>query len=162
MQNSKLIAHHEGVPKPVRLDDTALVLLRHLAVDARIPNNVLASRAGIAPSTCLTRVRALQDSGVIRGFHADIDLAALGLVVQALISVRVHSPARPRMRQIATSLKALPNVLGVFLVAGERDFIAHVACASTDELRDFIAMHLGSNPDLASTNTSLVFEHLTD
>ena len=138
------------------------MLLRELAADARIPNNVLASRAGIAPSTCLARVRALREAGIIRGFHADIDLAALGLVVHALVAVRVHSPARPRMREIARSLNELPNVLSVFLVAGERDFIAHVACASTDELRDFVAEHLGSNPDLAATNTSLVFEHLAD
>ncbi|MFP3675052.1 winged helix-turn-helix transcriptional regulator, partial [Bacillus sp. SIMBA_031] len=69
------------------------MILKELMADARIPNNVLASKAGIAPSTCLGRVRALRDAGIIRGFHAAVDLEALGLLVYALVSVRVNSQA---------------------------------------------------------------------
>jgi hypothetical protein len=63
---------------PVSLDDTDRIILHELARDARLPNNTLAQRAGIAPSTCLARVRALRERGVIRGYHADISPAALG------------------------------------------------------------------------------------
>ena len=69
-------------------------MLRVLAADARIPNNALAERVGIAPSTCLGRVRALRERGVIRGYHADIDPAALGRPIQAMIAVRLQSHAR--------------------------------------------------------------------
>jgi DNA-binding Lrp family transcriptional regulator len=55
------------------LDDTDRRLIALLAQDARMPNNQLAERAGVAPSTALTRVRALRERGVIRGFHADVD-----------------------------------------------------------------------------------------
>lgn len=129
--------------------------------DARIPNNVLAAKAGIAPSTCLGRVRALRDAGIIRGFHASVDLEALGLLVYALISVRVNSQARNKMLAIAQRLKALPNVQSVFLLAGDQDFLVHVACGSPKELRDFIAVHLASDPAIANTQTNLVFDHLT-
>ncbi|WP_226353205.1 Lrp/AsnC family transcriptional regulator [Pseudonocardia sp. ICBG601] len=63
---------------PVRLDGVDRALLRQLERDARTPNNSLAAGAGIAPSTCLGRVRALRESGVIRGYHADVDPAATG------------------------------------------------------------------------------------
>ena len=56
--------------------------------DDRMPNNALAEAAGIAPSTCLGRVRSLVERGVIRGFHAEIDPAAIGRGLQAMISVR--------------------------------------------------------------------------
>lgn len=81
----------------VRLDETDRLILRELTIDARIPNNVLAARAGIAPSTCLGRVRALRDADVIKGLHAEVDLPALGLIILALISVRVHQHARSHL-----------------------------------------------------------------
>jgi len=67
-------------PNDVRplVDETDHRILEVLAVEARIPNNALAERVGIAPSTCLTRVRALMEHGVIRGFYADIDPLAVG------------------------------------------------------------------------------------
>ena len=58
-------------PNHVRLDDVDTAILRELVRDARIPNNALAEKVGIAPSTALARMRALRESGVIKGFHAD-------------------------------------------------------------------------------------------
>src|SRR5713226_5342543 len=66
------------VPGGGELDDIDRRIVHELARDARLPNNALADRVGIAPSTCLGRVRALRDRGVIRGYHADVDPAALG------------------------------------------------------------------------------------
>src|SRR5215469_18814461 len=83
-------------PKTVQapnLDEIDLTIIRELARDARLPNNMLAARAGIAPSTCLGRVRALRERGVIRGYHADVDQAALGRPLQAMIAVRLQSDA---------------------------------------------------------------------
>ncbi|WP_368732341.1 Lrp/AsnC family transcriptional regulator, partial [Psychrobacter sanguinis] len=65
------------------LDDVDRQLLAMLAANARTPNSVLAQTAGIAPSTCLMRVRRLQETGVIRGFHAELSPEALGLPIQA-------------------------------------------------------------------------------
>src|SRR3546814_12491175 len=64
-------------PNHVRLDDVDTAILRELVRDARIPNNALAEKVGIAPSTALARMRALRESGVIKGFQADIDLETL-------------------------------------------------------------------------------------
>src|SRR5215470_522098 len=148
-------------PKGVRpgLDETDRRIVLELARDARIPNNALAQRAGIAPSTCLARVRALRERGVIRGYHADIDPAALGRPLQAMVAVRLQSTARGHIRAFVAGVATMPEVLNVFFLAGKDDFLLHVAAASTQGLRDFVET-LSANADVAYTETSLIFEHV--
>jgi len=141
------------------LDEVDRVLLAELSADARLPNNALAAKAGIAPSTCLTRVRALRESGVVRGFHADIDPARAGRPLQAMIAVRMQSHARARLEAFLRHLASLPGVLNVFLLGGGHDFFIHVAAAGTDGLNAFVIEHLSSNPDVALTETNLIFQH---
>ena len=143
----------------VDLDETDRVILQELAMDARLPNNALAQRAGIAPSTCLARVRALRERGVIRGYHADIDPAALGRPLQAMVAVRLQSTARGHIRAFVAGVATMPEVLNVFFLAGKDDFLLHVAAASTQGLRDFVET-LSANADVAYTETSLIFEHV--
>jgi DNA-binding Lrp family transcriptional regulator len=141
------------------LDEVDRRIVRELARDARLPNNALADRTGIAPSTCLGRVRSLRERGVIRGYHADVDPAALGRPLQAMIAVRLQSHARGRIRGFVADVAGLPEVLNVFFLAGKDDFLLHVAAASTASLRDFVET-LSSNADVSYTETSLIFEHV--
>jgi len=154
------------MPKTVRatgptadIDETDMVILRELARDARLPNNALAQRAGIAASTCLARVRSLRERGVIRGYHADIDPAALGRPLQAMVAVRLQADSRGHLRSFVAGMALLPEVLNVFFLAGKDDFLLHVAAASTQALRDFVE-RLSRNADVAYTETSLIFEHV--
>jgi DNA-binding Lrp family transcriptional regulator len=142
------------------LDDVDRRILAMLAADARTPNNALADAAGIAASTCLGRVRALREGGVIRGYHADIDPAALGRPIQAMIAVRLQSHARGHMTEFVARMSALPEVLNVFFIGGADDFLVHIAARGTESLRHFVVVHLGGNPDVASTETNLIFEHV--
>jgi DNA-binding Lrp family transcriptional regulator len=142
------------------LDDVDRRLLRELAADARIPNNALAERVGIAPSTCLGRVRALRAAGVIRGYHADVDPAALGRPIQAMISVRLQSHARGHIPAFMAKIAKLPEVLNVFFLGGADDFHVHIAATSTDNLREFVVVNLSGDPDVALTETNLIFDHI--
>lgn len=142
------------------LDDADRRIVAELAADARLPNNALAERVGIAASTCLGRVRALRERGVIRGFHADVDPAALGRPIQAMIAVRLQSHARGHISEFAARVVALPEVLNVFFLAGAVDFYVHIAAVNTQNLRDFVVVNLSGNPDVALTETNLIFEHL--
>ncbi len=135
-------------------------IIAELVADARIPNNALAERVGIAPSTCLGRVRALRESGVIRGYHADVDPAALGRPLQAMIAVRLQSGARGHLSGFIDKMAALPEVLNVFFLGGADDFLVHIAATGSDNLRDFVVVHLSSDPDVALTETNLIFDHV--
>ncbi len=153
---------HRLPAKDVRtpLDPVDRRILSALAADARLPNNALAERVGVAPSTCLARVRALRARGVIRGYHADIDPAALGRPLQAMIAVRLQSHARGAMTQFAAQIAELPEVLDVYFLGGANDFLLHIAAASTEDLRDFVVVNLSGDPDVALTETNLIFDHL--
>ena len=149
-------------PNDVRrpLDDVDRRILTVLAEDARIPNNALAERVGVAPSTCLARVRALRESGVIRGFHADVDPAALGRGLQAIITVRLQSHARGHIPDFMAKIAALPEVMNVFFLGGADDFLVHIAARDTEDLRHFVVVNLSGNPDVALTETNLIFDHV--
>ncbi|HEX8082411.1 MAG TPA: Lrp/AsnC family transcriptional regulator [Jatrophihabitans sp.] len=142
------------------LDPVDRAILRALTADARVPNNALAEQVGVAPSTCLGRVRSLRERGVIRGFHADIDLAAVGRAIQAMIAVRMQSHARSHIAEFAATVSQLPEVLNVFFLAGADDFLLHVAARDTENLRNFVVVNLSGNPDVALTETNLIFEHI--
>ena len=148
------------VPEDLTLDAVDRKLLRILAADARTPNNALAAQVGIAPSTCLLRVRRLQETGVIRGFHAALAPEALGRPLQALVSVRLQAHARANIGSFAERFAALPGVLNVFFLAGVDDFQIHVAARSPDDLRDFVVRNLSASREVATTETSLIFEHI--
>ncbi|MER5625684.1 Lrp/AsnC family transcriptional regulator [Streptosporangium sp. NPDC002544] len=145
---------------PAALDDVDRRLLHELAEDARIPNNTLAGRVGIAPSTCSLRLRRLREIGAIRGFYADIAPEALGLPIQAMVAVRVQPTARSHIGEMTAKLAALPGVLNVYFLAGSVDFLIQVTAASPEALREFVTLHLSASREYAMTETSLVFQHI--
>src|SRR6476469_873135 len=142
------------------LDDIDRRIVRALADDARMPNNALAAVAGVAPSTCLGRVRALRERGAIRGYHADVDPAVLGRPLQAMIAVRLQSHARGHIPGFMAKIAELPEVINVFFLGGADDFLVHSAARSTENLRDYVVVNLSVNPDVALPETNLIFEHV--
>jgi DNA-binding Lrp family transcriptional regulator len=142
------------------LDEIDKRLMAELAQDARLPNNALADRTGIAPSTCSLRLKRLREVGAIRGFHAELAPEALGLPIQAMIAVRVQPNARATIGDYASRLARLPGVLNVYFLAGSVDFLVQVAAESPDALRVFVTEHLSASREFASTETSLVFDHV--
>ena len=97
---------------------------------------------------------------MIRGFHADIDPAAIGLPLQAMVSVSLQSGARGKIRKFLQQIRRMPQVIDVYFLAGADDFILHVAARDTDDLRSFVVDNLNADADVAGTQTSLIFEHL--
>ncbi len=161
-QRSSSVQLTPGPPARHRpaLDVVDRAILRELSLDARMPNNALALAVGVAPSTCLGRVRSLRQRGVLRGFHADIDLEALGLPIQALVAVRLSTHSRDHIDQFQAHAQSLPQVLGTFHVSGTNDYLLHVAAASPTALRDFVADSITTQSAVLHAETSLIFEYL--
>jgi len=141
------------------LDAVDRAILEALSENARLPNNRLAERVGVAPSTCLARVNALREGGVLLGFHAEIDLAALGRPLQAMIAVRLAAHAREQIDAFTNAVRQLPGVLSVFHMTGVTDYLVWVAAADMQELREFVVDHLATHPAVAHAETSLIYEH---
>lgn len=142
------------------MDETDRRILTLLAADARITNSALAEEVGIAPSTCLGRVRALRSDGIIRGFHAEIDPVALGRPLQAMISVRLQAGARNMLRAFTERIRRRPEVVNLYFLAGADDFLVQVATADAEALRSFVVDELSAHTEVALTETNLIFEHI--
>jgi len=139
------------------IDSALLALLQN---DGRRTNRELAKTLNIAPSTCLERMRSLRRRGLIVGYHAQVDLAAIGRTLQALIAVRVRPPNRAVIDGFRAFVEELPEVLSVFVVSGGDDFLIHVAVKDTDQLQALVLDKLTRRKELADVRTSLVYEHL--
>jgi DNA-binding Lrp family transcriptional regulator len=148
--------HSESMPGE-RLDRTDRALVAALQKNARISNKDLAELVGLAPSSCLERVRALRARGVIRGFHADIDRSALGRSLEAIVSVRVRPHSRVHVEAFWEYALGLPEVVEVFHVTGADDFLVHVGVADMDGLRNFVLDRLTVRPEVAHVESHLIY-----
>ena len=142
------------------LDATDRRIVAELMADGRVTNAALAARVGIAESTCIHRVRALRASGVITGFRAEVDLARLGLPLQAVIKVRLGSHNRDLVTRFHEVLAQIPGALRILHVGGEDDYLVQVAVGSAQELRDLVLEHINIHPVVRHTETQLVFEEM--
>jgi DNA-binding Lrp family transcriptional regulator len=142
----------------MRMDELDTALLRILQNDARRTNRDMAAELGIAPSTCLERIRTLRERGVISGYHAAVDLKAIDRAMQAIISIKL----RPQAMAVATAFQdyvmQLPQTLDMFMVSGASDFLAHVAVRDAQALRDLV-LDLAKRQEIADIRSSVVFEH---
>ncbi len=148
------------MPKDVReLDELDQRIVEALRAEGRLPNNALAEKVGVAPSTCLVRLRSLLDRGVIAGFHAEVDPAWFGRPIEAMIAVRLRSDARGAINEFSDHLASMPEVLNVYFLAGADDFHVHVAARDPEDLRAFVVDQLSAAPEVALTETNLIFQH---
>lgn len=144
----------------MELDELDVAILRAIQANARQTNRELAASVGVAPSTSLERLRALRRRGVITGFTSQVNLAAIGRPVQALIAVRIRPPSRPVLESFREWVRTFPEVVGIFVTTGGDDFLLHMAVPSTGHLYDFVIDSLTERREVADVRTSIVYEHL--
>jgi DNA-binding Lrp family transcriptional regulator len=142
------------------LDQIDRSILAALANNARLSNKELAARVGLAPSSCLERVRRLTKSGAIVGFHALINPAALGYGIEAMIAVRIAEHSRRNFERFRADVVRIPEVVDVYHVAGEIDFLVHVVARDPQHLRDLALDRFLSRPEVGHIETELIFEHV--
>jgi DNA-binding Lrp family transcriptional regulator len=142
------------------LDELDKAIVRELQADARRTNRDIAAAVGVSPTTALDRTRGLRERGVIRGASLDLDLAAIGRPVQAMIAVRIRPPSRRNIEGFRNWVSALPDTLGVFVTSGTEDFLIHVAVPDNESLYAFVIDRLTERPEVADVRTSVVYEHL--
>jgi DNA-binding Lrp family transcriptional regulator len=140
-----------------RIDYEILTLLQN---NARISNKEIARKVGLAASTCLVRIRILQTSGVIKGFHAEIAPASLGVGIQAMIAVRLIRHFKPDVDAFRQHALSLPEVVRLYHVAGPIDFLIHVWARDSDHLRDLAMTAFTSRKEVSHIETELIFEHI--
>lgn len=120
-------------------------------------NKDLATEVGLSQSACLERVRRLTENGALRGAHADVDPAAFGIGVQALVAVQLERHTRAVVARFERQALELSQVVALYHTTGRNDYVAHVVAQDMEHLRDFTLDAITSLPEVARVETSLVF-----
>ncbi|WP_066557087.1 Lrp/AsnC family transcriptional regulator [Croceicoccus bisphenolivorans] len=140
----------------MNFDEIDRRLLAELQDEGRITNVELAQRVGLTAPPCLRRVRALEESGAIRGYHADLDAATLGFTITVYAMVSLKSQAEDALRAFEEHIATLPAVRECHMLNGEIDFILKIVSKDLQSFQEFLTSRLTPAPNVASVKTSLV------
>ena len=144
---------------PRALDRIDFEILATLQNDGRVSNKELAASVGLAPSTCLGRVRRLVGDGVIRGVHAEVSPDALGVGLEAMITVRLSTQTREAFATMTERLESLAEVVTFYDMSGADDFLIHVAVRDPDHLRSVVTDGITCATEVKHVETALIFGH---
>ncbi|MGR3709842.1 MAG: Lrp/AsnC family transcriptional regulator [Alterinioella nitratireducens] len=139
------------------MDSKDRQILRALQQDGRMTNLELAERVSLSPSPCLRRLRNLEASGAIRGFHADVDRAAYGLPILAFVQIRLERHSEEVVRQFEARVAGLAEVLECYMLTGGTDYFLKVVVSGLDAYEDFIRHRIHTIGGIGSIDTSFVY-----
>lgn len=145
----------------MQLDAVDWRILEELQNDATLPNRALAERVGLAPSSCLQRVRRLREQEVIVGSHIDVDPAATGLPLEAVISINVRPHTREIVDSFRTFVMAQAETRSLLHVSGQADFLLHVAVADSAHLESFLVDTLSARQEVRHFTSSIVLDQVS-
>ncbi|MGW6461518.1 Lrp/AsnC family transcriptional regulator [Streptomyces sp. NPDC055078] len=146
------------MPKPERIDPTDARLLLALTEHPRATAVALAERSGLSRNTVQARLASFDRTGKLRSFEQRVDPAALGYPLTAFVTTQV---TQRRLGQVAEALAAVPEVLQVHGLTGERDLLVHVVATDADDLYR-VAGQILAIPGVERTNTALAMHQLVD
>jgi len=115
------------------LDRIDLKILRILQSEGRLTNQALAERVALSPSACLARVRRLERTGVIQGYHARLDPFALGIGLILFVEIALTGSRADETARFEAAIAALPQVVEISDVSGDVDYILKVVVGSMAE-----------------------------
>ena len=138
-----------------KFDPIDIQILRELQADGRMTNVELAQRVGLTAPPCLRRVRALEESGVITSYHAELDAVSLGFGITVFAMVSLRSQAESDLEAFESHIAALPEVRECYMLNGEIDFILKIVARDLQSFQRFLTSRLTSAPNVSSVKTSL-------
>lgn len=138
-------------------------ILDILQSEGRISNQDLADRIGLSPAPCLRRVRALEESGLIKGYRAVLDAKKLGLSLMALIGISMDQHTPERFANFEASVADIPEVLECLLITGQQsDYQLKVVVKDMDGYQDLLLNRITRIKGVTGVHTSFVLRQVTD
>lgn len=137
-----------------RLDKFDLRILEQLQADARLTNAELAQRVGLSAAPCWRRVRALEQAGYIKGYHAEIDRQKIGLGVLAFVRLDADRNTGERTREMEEAIRRIPEIVSCHYISGAGTFELQVVSSDLDAFSLFARKVLINLPNVKDLHTS--------
>ena len=144
------------------MDSIDLKLLSLLQSNGRMTNVELAQKVGLTAPPCLRRIRALEQAGVIRAYHADIDASKMGFSITVFAMDSLKSQAEADLRAFETYLQSIPEVRECHMLNGEIDFMLKIVARDLQSFQELLTSRLTSAPNVSSVKTSLTIRTAKD
>jgi DNA-binding Lrp family transcriptional regulator len=138
----------------MKLDRTDRQLLETLQRDARLTNAALAERVHLSESACLRRVRALEASGLITGYGAQLNQAMAGYPVNIFVSITLNRQDQADLQAFEKAVRRIPEVMECYLMSGDYDYLVRVVVVDTAEFERLHSQHLTRLPGVARVHSS--------
>lgn len=136
------------------IDKFDLAILKELQADGRLTNAELAQRVGLSAAPCWRRVRALEESGFIKGYHAEIDRRKIGLGVLAFVRLDTERANSEVTRKIEEAIRKLPEIVACHYISGTGMFELQVVAQDLDDFSRFALNSLMNLPNVKDLHTS--------
>ena len=144
----------------ILLDTIDQRILAALQGNARLSNVELAQHAGLSPSTCLRRVRTLEDEGIIKGYAALVDQEAVGLPVSVFVMVSLEKQVEHALELFEERVRALPEVMECYLMTGDSDYLLRVVTRDLQAYERFLMLQLTKFPGVSSIKSSFALKQV--
>jgi Lrp/AsnC family leucine-responsive transcriptional regulator len=131
-------------------------ILAALQANGRMSTLDVAEAVGLSPTPCSRRIKRLEETGVITGYTAIVDPAALGLGISVVVSVRLARQGPDGHGQFLRAIRGRSEITECLLVTGNIDYLLRVWVKDIHALREFITVDLQAIPTVAETSTMLV------
>ncbi len=138
----------------MELDRVDRSILDILQSDGRVTNADLASRVGLSPSACHRRVRQLETAGVIEGYTAIVNQAAIGKPANIFVEITLASMGEDTLNAFEQAVSACDDVVTCFFMTGDADYLLHIAAANTEDYERIYRTHLSRLPGIARIRSS--------
>lgn len=148
--------------RPVRFDAIDMAILRQLQADSKITNATLAQRVGISPPSTLERVKKLEQSGIIKGYVALLDPAAVNKNMSVLIHVTLREHGEDRIADFRKAVEKFEEVQAAWHTTGEEDFILKVLVSDMGQYEHFVVHRLSAVPNIGRVRSSFILSALKD
>lgn len=146
----------------MQLDAIDHRILAALQGNGRLSNQDLADQVALSPSACLRRVRALEDHRLIRGYHAELDLAQMGFELEAFVQITLDRTRADWHDEFLQHLQQFDEVTAAYVVTGASNYMLQVRCRTLREFSDFVVEHLNKVPGMRDICSQIVMKTLKD
>ncbi len=144
------------------LDKFDLGILHELQADGRLSNAELAQRVGLSAAPCWRRVRALEEAGFIKGYHAEIDRRKIGLGVLAFVRLDADRNSGDVTRELEDAIRKIPEVVSCHYISGTGTFELRVVSRDLDSFSQFAREVLINLPNVKDLHTSFSLGEVKD
>lgn len=144
----------------MKLDQIDHKILRHLQENARITNAELAEKVGLSPTPCLRRLRRLENDGIIRGYHTEVNREALGVNVTVIILVKLEREDDKTLRDFEAAIQQRPEVMECYLVTGKFDYFVRVVIPTLAAYETFLSETILRMPNVETVESSFTLREV--